>query len=118
MMAAAHAVTVGENCAVLLMPAPAKLPPGALVVSTSTTVEPTTCSAAVGAAEPLREGVGENDAVPLVVAVGDRDAVRVGVAAAVREGEEPLDDDAVGGDRDVYTSTATPPARPFTLEAA
>jgi hypothetical protein len=100
------------------MPAAAKFPPGALVVSTSTTVEPTTCSAAVGAAEPLREGVGENDAVLLGVAVGDRDGDGVGVAAAVRDGEEPPDNDAVGGARDVYTSTATPPARPFALEAA
>jgi hypothetical protein len=72
---------------------------------------------------PLREAVGEGEGdgvapAPPAVAVGDRDAVRVGVAAAVCDGEEPLDDDAVGGARDVYTSTATPPARPFALEAA
>ena len=84
--AAAHAVVDIAKRAVAL--APLSTPPGALVVSTSTTAEPATCGAAVGKDEPLPVGVGDTDLVPL--GVGDTDVVPLGV------GDFEPEDDGVG----------------------
>ena len=107
--AAAHAMFVGENCAV--PPTPESTPPGALVVSRSTTDEPTTCGAADGSAEPLRDRVGDIEGVPLLVGdpegvplrVGDADLVPDGVGVGERDGDgvpvcdAPAEGDADGG---------------------
>ena len=87
--AAAHAVVDIAKRAVAL--APLSTPPGALVVSTSTTAEPATCGAAVGKDEPLPVGVGDTDLVPL--GVGDTDLVPLGVGEL-----EPVDDGVEDGE--------------------
>ena len=137
MTAAAHAVPVGENCAVPLMPAVSRLPPGAPVVSMRMTVEPASCTAGVGAADGVIDGVlvEEPPAVPerVAVRVGDGDRVAVtervcvplcvrdGVGAGDDEGDVPADGVPVGdadGRTAVYVSTATLPGWPFAFAAA
>ena len=103
--AAAHAVVVGENCAV--PPTPESTPPGALVVSMSTTDEPTTCGAAVGIADgvPVRDTVEVR--VPVSDAVGEREGVAELVGGGVALGEVPKVGEGVGdGVGDVDGGTA------------
>jgi hypothetical protein len=81
------------------MPPAESTPPGALVVSISTTDEPTTCGAAVGKAdgEPVRvtvdvrvsvsDGVGERDGVAELVGDGVALGDVPNVGEGVRDGE-------------------------------
>jgi len=122
--AAAHAVVAA--IAYLCVPlTPLRTPPGALVVSTRTTVEPTTCAAAVGKAVPVTVGEGDWDAVFEGVGELVRDGVAELVCDGVDESEEPPEGvcefdgvcDGEGGTA-TYETTATLPARPFAPAAA
>ena len=89
--AAAHAVVDIAYLAVAVTPAAARMPPGAVVVSTSTTVELSICGCGVESGVGVKEGVGEADGefdlVPdpegvfdiVPELLGDRENVGVGV---------------------------------------
>jgi hypothetical protein len=108
--AAAHATVLVVNLIAALTLALVSTPPGALVESTSTTVDPSTCEGGDLDGEGVKDGVPDvdgvpegvpdevdvRDGVPDVDGVPDRVPLTLGVALGVCVGLAPVDHDAVG----------------------